>query len=461
MQKRKIQLFSIGLFVLLIFAQSPQTGITSVSAWNAVTIVVTAGSDGLAAGTPIIMADSEFSDDFSLATAVVMDGDTDLPTQYDADLGELVFQLPAAIAASGEQTFEVEASASGDTNDQTTTITMTQGDYNETYSDYLPAWSSALLMNGSALANDVHSIGDVIWVETSWGVLCLQVEAEWRQGTWKHVILKAENWDAVGGFHEAATNWRWRWAAALFQDADEGWQYGGRGADSVTIKNIGPVRAVIQVVANSDWDDNYDQRVQNMNATRTYTIYSGTPGIAQHFTLTGSNATQAMTDFKVLNDLDEPLRLKHQLMDSQYNTSGSNNLSTIYVPGDMTYTRGTATFNLSKLTDPYFAVYNDVSKKGYVYNYGSTDDITNIDAGNEVVVNYAFDAFPTAGLNRYWTPFSTFTGAIADHAEAVNNMWVASYTTAFEEHAKPAPGFEIAIGTLTLVAIALFVKKRR
>ena len=111
MQKKKLQIVSIGLFVLLFLALSPQTGITSVSAWNAVTIVVTAGSDGLAAGTPIIMADSEFSDDFSLATAVVMDGDTDLPTQYDADLGELVFQLPTAIAASGEQTFEVEASS--------------------------------------------------------------------------------------------------------------------------------------------------------------------------------------------------------------------------------------------------------------------------------------------------------------------------------------------------------------
>ena len=461
MQKKKIQILSIGLFILVLFVQSPQTGTASVSAWNAVTIVVTAGSDGLAAGTPIIMADSEFSGDFALATAVVMDGDTELPTQYDADLGELVFQLPAAIAASGEQTFEVEASSSGDTNDQTTTITMTQGDYNETYSDYLPAWSSTLLMNGTALASDVHSIGDVIWVETDWGILCLQVEADWRQGTWKHVILKAENWDAVGGFHKAATNWRWRWAQALFQDADEGWPRGGGAPDTIEIMTYGPVRAVIRAVANSNFKDNLGQQVQNVNATRTYTIYSGTPGIAQHFTLTGTNATQAMTDFKVLNELDEPLRMKHQLMDSQYNTSGSNNLSTVYVPGDATYNRGTAVFNLSKLTDPYFAVYNDVSKHGYVYNYGSTDKITNIDAGNEVVMNYAYDAFPTAGLNRYWTPFSTFTGTIADHAAAVNNMWVASYTTAMEEHAKPAPGFEIVMGTLTLVGIAIFVRKRR
>ncbi|MHA1976918.1 MAG: hypothetical protein ACW98F_13360 [Candidatus Hodarchaeales archaeon] len=461
MQKKKIQLITIGLFVLLFLAQSPQTGITSVSAWNAVTIVVTAGSDGLAAGTPIIMADSEFSEDFSLATAVVMDGDTDLPTQYDADLGELVFQLPAAIAASGEQTFEVEASKTGDTNDQTTTITMAQGDYNETYSAWLPAWQKANLMNGTVHANDVNSIGDVIWVKTTWGVLCLQVEADWRQGTWKHVILTAEDWDAVGGNHEAATNWRWRWAASLFQDADEGWPRGGGAPDTIEIMTAGPVRAVIRAVANSNFKDNLGQQVQNVNATRTYTVYSGTPGIAQHFTLTGSNATQAMTDFKQLNTLTEPLRMKHQLMDSQYNTSGSNNLSTVYVPGDATYDRGTATFNLSKLTDPYFAVYNDVNKKGYVYNYGETDHITNIDAGNEVVMNYAFDAFPAAGLNRYWTPFSTFTGTIADHSAAVNNMWVASYTTGLTEHAAPAPGFEIVMGTLTLVGIAIFVRKRR
>ena len=101
MQKRNIQILSIGLFFLLFLMQSPQSGAASVSAYNAATIVVTAGSDALVVGTPIIIAGSEFSGDFALATAVVMDGATALPTQYDAGLDELVFQLSAAVAASG------------------------------------------------------------------------------------------------------------------------------------------------------------------------------------------------------------------------------------------------------------------------------------------------------------------------------------------------------------------------
>jgi hypothetical protein len=482
MKKRYMQLISIGLFVLLFLMQSPQSGTASVSAYNAATIVVTAGSDALVVGTPIIIAGSEFSGDFALATAVVMDGATALPTQYDAGLDELVFQLPAAIAASGSKTFEVQADATGSSNGQSATITMGHGDYNETYGDWLPTWSSDLLMNGSALANDVHSIGDVIWVETDWGILCLQVEADWRQGTWKHVIMKDANWDAVGGFINASTDWRFRWASSLFQDADEGWPRGGGAPDTIEIESVGPVRAVIKAIANSNFKDNLGQQVQNINATRTYTIYSGFAGIAQHFTITGSNATQAMTDFSALNLLLEPLRMKHQLMDSQYNTFGSNNLTKVFVPGDSTpgnetYDRGVATFNLSEVTDSYFAVYNDSDTRGYVYNWGPyeyLDNITNIDCGNEIVMNYAFDAFPTGGFNRYGTPFITFSGDIGDHAAAVNTKWVATYTFAITEHDAPttteetttteddgAPGFELVMVTLSLVGASVFIRKRR
>ncbi len=470
MKKRNIQMLAIGLFILSFLMLSPQAKPTSVSAYHASTVVVTAGSDALVAGTPVIIPGSEFSGNFSLATAIVMDGTTALPTQYDADLDELVFQLPSAIAASGTATFELEANKTGTSNGQSATITMGQGDYNVTYSDWLPSWSSAYLMNGSALANDVHAIGDVIWVETNWGILCLQVEADWRQGTWKHVIMKDASWDAVSGFHNASNNWRWRWASSLFQDADEGWPRGGGAPDTIEIKSVGPVRAVIKAVANSNFKDNLGQQVENMNATRTYTIYNDFPGIAQHFTLTGANATQAMTDFSVLNALDEPLRMKHQLMDSQYDTFGSNNLSKVYAPGDDTYDRGVATFNLSKVTEPYFALYNEGSKHGYVYNWGPyeyLDDLTNIDCGNEIVMNYAFDAFPTGGFNRYWTPFNTYSGSMADHADAVNTKWVATYTFDITEHAEPttdddgAPGFELVVITLSLIGTAVFVRKRK
>ncbi|MHA1996081.1 MAG: hypothetical protein ACW97Z_16210 [Candidatus Hodarchaeales archaeon] len=481
MQKRNIQILSIGLFFLLFLMQSPQSGAASVSAYNAATIVVTAGSDALVVGTPIIIAGSEFSGDFALATAVVMDGATALPTQYDAGLDELVFQLPAAVAASGSKTFEVQADATGSSNGQSATITMGQGDYNETYSDWVPTWYAPYLANGTGHSTRLDSYGDVIWVETDWAVLCLTVEADWRQGTFKHVFMKNADWDAAGGFHNATTG-NWRWEQSLFQDADEGWPRGGGAPDTIEIKKVGPVRAVIKAIANSNFKDNLGQQVQNVNATRTYTIYNGFAGIAQHFTITGTNATQAMTDFSVLNTLMEPMRMKHQLLDGLYNTLGSNNLTKVFVPGDATlnnetYTRGTATFNLSAVTDSYFAVYNDSDTRGYVYNWGPfgyLENLTNIDAGNQVVMNYAFDMFPTGGFDRYWTPFSTFTGDIGVHAAAVNDGWVASYTVAITDHDAPTtttttttttadggPGFELVLVTLGLVGASVFIRKRR
>ncbi len=484
MQKRNIQILSIGLLFLLFLMQSPQSGAASASAYNAATIVVTAGSDALVVGTPIIIAGSDFSGDFALATAVVMDGATALPTQYDAGLDELVFQLPAALAASGSKTFEVQADATGSSNGQTS-ITMTRGDYNETYSDFLPAWSSAYIMNGSALANDVHSIGDVIWVDTDWGVLCLQVEASWRHGTWKHVIMKDNNWDVVSGFLNATSDWRWRWETGLFQDADEGWQVGGRGPDTIEIESAGPVRAVIRAVANSPHRDLDQYLVENANATRTYTVYNGIPGITQHFAITGPNATQAHTDWSVLSEVLEPLKMKHQHLDSTSNTLGSNNLTKVYVAGDPTpsnetYTRN-AVANLTAVTDSYFAVYNDTDTRGYVYNWGPfeyLDNITNLEFANQIVMNYRFDYFPAAGFNRYWIPFSSFTGNIGDHAASLNtnmkSLMEASYTFVITEHDPPtttttttttedggAPGFELVLATLSLVGASVFIRKRR
>jgi len=94
---------------------------------NIADITITAGADGLVAKMPItINADDLSSYSVSLATAIVKSGSTELPTQYDAELEELVFQLPAAIVASGSATFELWADPIGAKNGQdASTINVT------------------------------------------------------------------------------------------------------------------------------------------------------------------------------------------------------------------------------------------------------------------------------------------------------------------------------------------------
>ncbi|MHA2224082.1 MAG: hypothetical protein ACXAC8_02685 [Candidatus Hodarchaeales archaeon] len=465
MLKKRYQLFLVGVFIFLFVLQSPQRGTAAEPPFTAATITVTAGSDALVAGTPIVIDSSEFSGNFSLATAVVsVDNTTGLATQYDADLGEFVFQLPSAVAASGTATFFVNATETGTTNDQTAMETD-QGDYNTTFAANLPSW---VVTAQSIAANTsmVDAIGDVLWIKADWGTLCLALEADWRQGTFKHVVMENPNWDAVGASFNSSSDWQWQWAASLFQDADEGWPRGGGAPDTVKFVTAGPVRTTIQVVANSDWKDNLGQSVQNVNATRTYTIYNDLAGITQHFTLTGANATQAQTNFTTLNAFGEPLGMKHQLMDGRFGEKGANNLTKVLAPGDMTYDRGSANLNLSKMTDSYLAMYHATEKRGYVYNFGTLDsNLKQVDAGNEIVMNYAYTAFPAAGLMRYYTPFNTYTGAIADKAAALNTQWVATYTVAIVEHERPqpapAPGFEFILVTLTIIGASLFVRKKR
>jgi hypothetical protein len=438
-----------------------QVGIVPVTAKKAGTITVTAGDDELVKGTPIILNASLIPDGITPETAIIVDGEDELPTQYDEDLNEVVFQLPSAIEADGTATFDIIGETSGSNNGQDASIKIGQGDYAATYDDWLPTWATKGFVNGTTQANMVKAIGDVIWVETDWGVLCLAVEADWRQGTWRHVVMTDANWDAVGTHNwNASSDWQFQWAASLFQDADEGWQHGAP-ADTVAIKEVGPVRAVIQTVANSDYKDLLAQSVQNCNATRTYTIYDGFVGIAQHFTLTGDNATQAMTDFTTLNDLEEPLRMKHQMMDGRFNEVGANNLTKVHVPGlSADVDRGGGAVDMTDATDTYFAIYSDSDKRGYVYNYADMDNLDKFDPGNEIVMNYAFDAFPEEGLHRFYVPFETYTGTFADHAASLNTMWTASYDTEIEA-AAAAPGFSLLLSTFVLIGVAFVIRKRR
>ena len=462
MKKKSIKTLTVGLFVILFLMYATQVGIVPVAAKKAGTITVTAGDDELIEGTPIIINASLIPDGIAVATAIIMDGDTELPTQYDEDLNELVFQLPADLAADASVTFDITGEASGSNNGQSASITIGQGDYDATYDDWLPTWASATFMNGTTLSTRVTAIKDVIWVETDWGILCLAVEADWRQGTWRHVIMKDAKWDVVGTSNwNATSDGNFQWAASLFQDADEGWQHGAP-ADTVTIKEVGPVRAVIQIVANSDYQDLLGQKVQNCNATRTYTIYDGFVGIAQHFTLTGDNAAQAMVDFTELNDLEEPLRMKHQMMDGRSGEIRANNLTTVHVPGiSADFARGGGAVDMSSATDRYFALYDATEKHGYVYNYDAAkNNLEKFDPANEIVMNYKFNAFPEEGLNRFFVPFDTYTGTFADHAASLNTMWTAEYDFEIEE-AAAAPGFGLFFSTIVLIGVALVIRKRR
>lgn len=441
------------------------------------TITITAGSDALITGTPIIIDDSKYTGTSSLKTAIIHDGSTALPTQYDEKLGELVFQLPHAIAASGSKTFKLHTSKTGTSNGQLATINIGQGDYHNTYDAWLPSWATTTFMNSTNVCDMVKAIGDVIWVETDWGILCLVVEAAWRQSTWRHVIMKAAKLDVVGTHNwNACNNWQFQWAASLFQDADEGWQHGAP-ADTVEIKKVGPVRAVIQTIANSDYKDLLAQTVEDCNATRTYFVYSKFPGIHQHFTLTGANAAQAMIDFTDLNDLEEPLRMKHQMMDGRFHEKGANNLTKVHVPGLIAnLDRGSGTVDMTDATDPYFAIYSDREKHGYVYNYADMENLERFEPANEIVMNYAFDALPKEGLNRYFIPFDSYIGDIRSYTATLNTMWTAGYIVDYESTSSietttednsiegpslQTPGFLFITLALILIGISVRNKGRK
>lgn len=462
MKKKKLSLLTTILFVFLVLIYATQIGVVPVGAKKAGTLTVTAGTRQLVKGTPIIINASTLPVGIAKETVIISNGNDELPTQYDKKLNELVFQLPFGLNAKDSFTFNILGEASGDNNGQKATIKIGQGDYDATYKTWLPTWATTTFMNGSTECNMVKDIGNVIWVETDWGVLCLAVEADWRQGTWRHVALKNAQWDAVGTHNwNACSNWQFQWAASLFQDADEGWQH-GTPADTVKIKKVGPVRTVIRVVANSDYKDLLGQSVSQVNATRTYTIYNGFIGIHQHFTLTGENATQAMIDFTQLNELEEPLRIKHQIMDGRFGEFGANNLTKIHVPGLSTdIERGSGAVDMSDTTHPYFAVYNASDLRGYFYNYADMENLEKFDPGNEIVMNYVFDAFPENGLKRFFVPFYDFSGTITNHASSINAKWTADYTYEIQEAAAASPGFEFLFSTVILIGTVLFLKKRR
>jgi hypothetical protein len=466
MKKKSVQILILGLFVSMFLLLSLQGGIIPVAGKKGGTIEITA-TDDLPVGTPIIVSDPS-SSGIALETAIVVDaGETELLTQYDEGIDELVFVLAAEIKAGATASFELTGESSGTSNGQTVKVKMAQGDYDATYDDWLPASQTGTFMNGSSLSKKVTAIGDVIWVDTDWGTLCLAVEADWRQGTWRHVWMKDELYDAVGTLNwNASSDGHFQWAASLFQDADEGWQRGGEWPDTIEFKNVGPVRAVIKTVANSDFKDLQGQSVQNMNATRTYSIYNGLVGIGQHFTLSGDNATQAMTDFTELNELEDALYMKHQMMDGRFGEARANNYTLVLIPGvGEKVARGSGPQEVNKFTDSYFAVYSNVTRQGYVYNWGLfkyKSDIDRFDPGNEIVIHYNFDAFPEDGLNRWYVPFSepynTSGSTIADYAEKLNTAWAAEYTT--ESKAAPAPGFELMFGIVALIGVSLFIRKR-
>lgn len=206
-------------------------------------------------------------------------------------------------------------------------------------------------------------------------------------------------------------------------------------------------------------------------------------GIGQHFTISGVNAEQAMIDFTELNALEEPLRMKHQLMDGRYGELGANNLTKVHVPGISAINRGSGPINMYSATNSYFAIYSDTSKHGYVYNWGPfkyKNNLERLEPGNEIVMKYAFDAMPT-DLKRFYVPFSSYSGDIANHAESLNTMWTAEFAVTIIEYEPttteettattgettepvpsiPTPGFIFITIALSLIGISVRNKRRK
>ena len=474
------------------------------AAYKAAKIVVTAGSDGLVANTPVIIDDSELTDTFSLATAIVKSGTTELPTQHDEELGELVFQLPSAIAVNGSATFEVYAEETGTSNGQSASIKLGKGRYNETYGDWLPDKFSDTFTDATGKVVQPsetwwgpNSIGEVIWVETDWAIMCLHVGASWRQGSWKHVIMTdadpAKEWDAANAMYNASEG-PWKWGTGLFNDVDPGW---GSGAtvlanDTVNFVKVGPVRAVMQMVSRVGYSGVVGEVA--INASRTYSVYDGFSGIAQLFNITGAKANEAFVDFKPLN-FDAELTITTQIIDGAYPTwnlvEGSNNFTKVYAPGDGVKDRvGGGNFDLTKVNDSYVGVYNE-SNYGFALNWGSysyKQNVTKIDWSEEVVmaIRYSFDYFPRTGLNRLYVPFSggaVGTGSVTDYIDSLNARWVAPYTTSVSLYEPPiyitvhvtddvtvmvtttvtesAPGFVFLTTILVLAAVSVIYYRKR
>ncbi|MHA2364686.1 MAG: DUF4861 family protein [Candidatus Hodarchaeales archaeon] len=487
---KRIVLFSLIIILLLLNIYPVHVGTTAKK--TGVTFIISSDLTKLIANTPIIIDPQILGINAEkLPTAIVNDGDVELPTQSDdldgdGTIDEIVFQLTEEIEVNSSKKFSIYFKENGKNNSQDINddITLTQGFYNATYSDYLPPFHSSSFMNGTTLSEDVHEVGKVVWIKTDWGILCLYVEAGWRQSSWKHIILKNEDWDVVmGSVYDAVNDWRWRWSK-MWYEADRGW-HTGLVPDKVSIAKVGPVRVVIQTVSGIGYNGIYGI-AKGLNTTRTYKIYNGFAGITQNFRLTGDDAIKASVN--ITEFYGNPLDFASKWVDLGLNTTvrpwvpneNSNGFNRIYGPNmpnmggnDSRYNLPELmNFNLSKVTAPYFGMYND-EKEGFMVYWGDVPScsnstihncITKVDwSDGEIDVKYSFEQFPLTGLDRVMVPFKA-TGDVTSHVDSLYEQWTFDYTITDVTPITQDDGFSSFVLSPTLIIvliIPIILRKRR
>ncbi|MHA2363087.1 MAG: DUF4861 family protein [Candidatus Hodarchaeales archaeon] len=451
-----------------------------VTARNGAVFDVTAGTTALKASTPIIIDVGDLpitSDDGDLATAIVYDADDEeLPTQADdldgdGAVDEIVFQLPAEIAASGSATFTVYVEEGTDNGQDAADMNVTQGEYADDYADFLPAAlvTAQNFMNGTTVSENVGNVGDVVWIKTGWGVMCMYVEAGWRQSAFKHIVvdgvdIQSAKWNASG-------EWQWDWSR-MFYDSDPGWQNDAE-ADTVNIKKVGPVRAVVQTTTGVGYKG-LTGDLDNLKATRTYTFYNSFQGIAQNLRMTGSSAADAADNMTAL--YGGPLKFVSKFIDQDSECNANSNcFNNVYAPGTPNlagnttrYVSGLQALNVSELTANYLAMYN-AANDGFAFYWGDIDNADVLEAidwsGGEIVVKQAYDTFPLEGVDRVMVPFKG-EASPQTYVDTAVGGWIAAFdagsvsnTSTTKESA--APGFELPLAIFAITVVALIYRKRR
>lgn len=464
----------------------------------------------LVKNTPIIIKVKDHSLlSLKFNTSTVYYESIELPSQTDdldgdGIIDEIVFQLPSDIDEGTTQLFDLHlGEESLDVNQSVNpNIRISQDLYNLSYSKWLSQNQSITFKNDTGhLAPTVHDIGEVIWVETDWAILCLYISAAWRQSSWKHIILKDSNWDVVMAkydpwledlepYEDTYPSWTWsRWLWSRFMyESDPGWHTAGvessnlpwnlweRIPDEVKVAKVGDVRTVIQTYSGIGHNDNIEIQ-DKLHAVRTYTIYSGFEGIAQNFRLEGGDEDAAAESMTALSG--GPLVFHSKCIDlgMDYTTNpwttiaNSNHFDKVVTEGGATDryqpTKELRKLDLSKLRSAYLGMYSSSSKNGFVYNWGDfaiKDNIASIVwSGDELVIQYSFEQFPIDGIDRILIPFcgSSTGGNPESYMTTLNDYWSSKYTLEVTRHEiTPFPLIISFFSILYLGVIVLYWRKR-
>ncbi|MFX0013159.1 MAG: DUF4861 family protein [Promethearchaeota archaeon] len=491
MNRRKNTIYMFALFLPLFFSVLiAPTIVRAAEGKKSAIITITAGEDGIIADTPIIIEPGVLPEGIeNLQTAIVYDGDTALPTQADDldgddEIDEIVFQLPEDLDADEEKKFSLYVLDEGDDNgqDPSASIDAEFDEYNASYSDWLPSTYTTGYSNASGNAPLVDEVGNVTWIETDWAVMCVYISSGWRKSAFKHIYMKDEQWDVGMAKWDPWSDWQFQWTR-VFWEADNGWHDGNdfkNTSDTVEMLKVGPVRCVLQTKSGIGYKGDFGIQ-DDLRALRTFTFYSGFPGIHQNIRLTGGDedeASESMTDL-----YGGPLQFTTKFLDFSTDTStspwstfpDSNGFNMVYALGTPNEAGNSNRenpdeqfLNLTKMTTTYFGMYSSATKNGYMINFALgenattfiKDHVTSIDwSDGEIVVKQSYEKFPLEGINRVYVPFSKATNP-KTQMDTLNGYWTVDYDMETSKPA-PAPGFELVITLVTAAAIAIILRRKR